>query len=86
MSEAHNMKMALYYMIEIICECSFDDKLLMQNSASLEVIFQRGLMDDNNEVRVAAFKTLTIFLSSIEDEKLVKKFEAVLQVLVAKSI
>lgn len=34
-SETHNMKMTLYYMIEIICECSFDDKLLMQNSGSL---------------------------------------------------
>lgn len=73
-SDTHNMKMALYYMIEIICECSFDDKLLMQNSSSLEVIFQKGLMDESNEVKVAAFKTLTIFLSSIDDEKLVKKF------------
>ncbi len=46
----------------------------MQNSSSLEVIFQKGLMDESNEVKVAAFKTLTIFLSSIDDEKLVKKF------------
>lgn len=73
-SEAHNMKIALYYMIELICECSFDDKLLMQYSSSLEVIFQKGLLDENNEVKVAAFKTLTIFLSSIDDEKMVKKF------------
>lgn len=68
------MKIALYYMIELICECSFDDKLLMQYSSSLEVIFQKGLLDENNEVKVAAFKTLTIFLSSIDDEKMVKKF------------
>lgn len=61
-------------MIELICECSFDDKLLMQYSSSLEVIFQKGLLDENNEVKVAAFKTLTIFLSSIDDEKMVKKF------------
>lgn len=80
------MKMALYYMIEIICECSFDDKLLMQNSGSLEAIFQKGLMDENNEVKVASFKTLTIFLSSIEDEKLVKKFESVLEILINKAI
>lgn len=73
-------------MVEIICECSFDDKLLMQNSSSLEVIFQKGLMDESNEVKVAAFKTLTIFLSSIDDEKLVKKFEGVLQVLITKAI
>lgn len=47
-SDVHSMKMALYYMIEIICECSFDDKLLMQHAAALEVIFQKGLMDENN--------------------------------------
>lgn len=85
-SETHSMKMTLYYMIEIICECSFDDKLLMENSSSLEAIFQKGLADENNQVKVASFKTLTIFLSSIEDQKLVKKFEAVLQVLIAKAI
>lgn len=58
----------------------------MQNAAALEVIFQKGLMDENNEIKVAAFKTLTIFLSSIDDEKMVKKFEAVLQVLISKAI
>jgi hypothetical protein len=47
-SETHSMKMTLYYMIEIICECSFDDKLLMENSSSLEAIFQKGLADENN--------------------------------------
>ena len=58
----------------------------MQHSNSLEVIFQKGLMDESNEVKVAAFKTLTIFLSSIDDEKLMKKFEGVLQVLITKAI
>lgn len=43
-------------------------------------------MDENNEIKVAAFKTLTIFLSSIDDEKMIKKFEAVLQVLISKAI
>lgn len=80
------MKMILYYLIEVICECSFDDKLLMQHSGALEAIFQRGLLDESNEVKVAAFKTLTIFLSSIEDTKMVKKFEGVLQVLITKAI
>lgn len=78
--------MTLYYLIEIICECSFDDKLLMQYSGALEAIFQKGLLDENNDVKVAAFKTLTIFLASIEDEKMVKKFESVLQVLITKAI
>jgi len=44
-AETHNMKMTLYYLIEIICECSFDDKLLMEYSGPLESIFQKGLLD-----------------------------------------
>lgn len=42
------MKLALYYLVEIICECSFDDKLLMQYSGALEQIFQKGLLDESN--------------------------------------
>lgn len=84
--ESHNMKMALFYLIEVSCECSFDDNLHMQHAGSLEALFQRGLNDESNQVKVAAFKTLTIFLSSIEDEKLIKKFEGVLQLLISKAI
>ena len=76
----------MFYVIEIICECSFDDNLHMQHAGSLEAIFQKGLADEDNEVKVAAFKTLTIFLSSIADEKVVKKFESVLELLIGKAI
>lgn len=82
-----SIKVTLYYLIEIICEFAFDDDAtLIENSAALEQIFQRGLEDENNEIRVAAFKTLTIFLSSINDEKLVRKFEGVLAILLTKCI
>ena len=84
--EHHNMKIALYYLIEISCECSFDDELHLQHAGSLDAIFQKGLSDESNEVKVAAFKTLTIFLSSIGEEKVVKKFESVLQLLITKAI
>ena len=70
----------------MICECSFDDNLHMEYSGALESIFLKGLEDESNQVKVAAFKSLTIFLSSITDEKLVKKFEGVLQILIQKSI
>ena len=33
--EAHNMKVALFYLIEMSCECSFDDALRMKNASSL---------------------------------------------------
>lgn len=84
--EADNMKLTLYYLIEISCECSFDDELHLQHASSLDTIFQRGLGDASNAVKVAAFKTLTIFLSSIGEEKVVKKFESVLQLLISKAI
>ena len=43
-------------------------------------------MDENNEVKVASFKTLTIFLSCIENEAMVKKFDSVLTILMKKAI
>jgi hypothetical protein len=84
--DAHNMKLALMYLIEIICEFAFDDEQLMNYSSGFEVIFQRGLADQSNEVQVAAFKTLTIFLSAITEEKNMKKFDSVLKTLISKAI
>lgn len=53
------------YLIEIACEYSFDDKLLLEHSNVLSALFQRGLEDENIDVKTATFKTLTIFLVSI---------------------
>lgn len=85
-AEAYNLRLALYYLIEISCESAFNDELLLQNASTLDTIFQAGMNSESNELKAKAFKTLTVFLSSIEDEKLVKKFEAVLQLLIAKAI
>ena len=85
-SESLNIKLSLMYLIEIICEYTFDDKMLMQYSPDLEALFQRGLQDENIEVKTCSFKTLTIFLSSIQDESLVRKFEGVLNTILAKCI
>ena len=63
--ESLNIKLAMMYLIEIICEYSFDDKLLMEYSGGFEAIFQKGLEDESIQVKVSAFKTLTVFLSSI---------------------
>lgn len=79
--EHDNMKLALMYFIEIACECAFNDELLLKYSKGLEIIFQKGLADPSNEVKVSAFKTLTVFLSSISDEKMMKNFNSVLKVL-----
>ena len=74
------------YLIEIICEYSFDDKLLMEFSSGFEAIFQKGLEDENTQVKVSSFKTLTVFLSSITKLELVMKFSSVLNILLHKSI
>ncbi len=84
--DALNIKLALMYLIEIICEYSFDDKLLMEYSSGFEAIFQKGLEDENTQVKVSAFKTLTVFLSSITKLELVMKFSSVLNILLHKSI
>ena len=50
------------------------------------MIFEKGLQDPSNEIKVAAFKTLTIFLSSIVEEKSMKNFNNVLRTLLDKAI
>ena len=64
-SNVLNIKLSLMYLIEIICEYAFDDKLLAEHSGILENLFQTGLQDENIEMKTASFKTLTIFLSCI---------------------
>ena len=63
--EALNMKLALMYFIEITCESAFNDALLMNYSSNLIALFNKGFADPANEVQVATFKTLTVFLSTI---------------------
>jgi importin-5 len=74
------------YTIEIVCENSFDDALLMEYSGGFVTLFQKGLEDQNIKVKVSAFKTLTIFLSSIQKLELVMKFSEVLNMLLEKAI
>ena len=84
--EGNNTKLTLLYFIEIICEFAFDDTMLMEYSTGFETIFSNGLADENSEIKAASFKTLTIFLSSISDDKMIKKFTSVLTMLVEKAI
>jgi len=58
------------YLIEIICEYSFDDDKLMKYADSLSLIFTKFLEDSNIEVKVSAFKAFTYFLSCVSNESL----------------
>ena len=80
------MKLALMYFIEITCESAFNDALLLNYSSSLTVIFNKGLADPSNEVQVATFKTLTIFLSTIQDDGNMKQFNPILKNILSKAI
>lgn len=41
--DGNTIKITLMYLIEIICENAFDDKMLMEYSGALENIFQAGM-------------------------------------------
>lgn len=84
--ESLNMKLALMYLIEITCESAFDDNLLMGYSSQLIAIFDKNLGDPANEVQVATFKTLTVFLSTITEESNMKQFNPLLKNILSKAI
>jgi hypothetical protein len=62
------------YYIEIMCEFAFDDKLLLKNSEALNQIFVSFFADAEPKVRVATLKSMTTFLSSIEEDNVLSKF------------
>lgn len=81
-----NLKIGLMYLIEIICEYSFNDEDLMRYSAELSETFSKFLNDADVQVRAETFKSLTGFLCSIEELEHLKKFEGVLPTLLSKCI
>lgn len=85
-AQALNMKLALMYLIEISCEGGFNDATLLSFSSELISIFNRGLGDPSNEVQVANFKSLTIFLSTIREESSMKQFSPLLKNILSKAI
>ena len=84
--EAVNMRLSLMYFIEITCESAFNDNMLIGYSSHLIALFNKGFNDQSNEVQVATFKTLTIFLSTIEDEGSMKQFNTLLKEILSKAI
>jgi importin-5 len=84
--DALNMKLATMYLVEITCESAFNDQLLLGYSAQLIALFDKGLADPANEVQVATFKTLTIFLSTIQEEGSLKQFNPLLKNILNKAI
>lgn len=64
----------LMYFIEIMCEFAFDDDLLIKYSEPLNSVFDKYLNESEAQVRVAALKSLTSFLASVENSTTLHKF------------
>jgi len=41
-------------------------------------MFQQSMQDNNQQVKVAALKALTAFLTSIDDDEIVMRFEGIM--------
>lgn len=83
---SQNFKKLVMYFVEILCDYSFEEELLMQFSQPLTTLFEKYLMDSDIQVRVSAIKSITIFLSYITDEKFVKKFTSIFPILLTTSV
>lgn len=70
------------YFIEVLCEITFEDELLMKFSNDFTNIFDHYLKDPDINVRVAALKSTAIFISSISNEEFVLSLSSVLPVLI----
>ena len=81
-----SFKKLTMYFIEILCDYSFEEELLMQFSQSLTNLFEKYLLDTDVQIRVCAIKSFTIFLSYITDEKFVKKFSSIFPILLSTSV
>jgi hypothetical protein len=58
----------------MMCEFAFDDELLVKNSQNLNQVFTTYLNDADPNVRVAALRSLTTFLQSIDTQATLMKF------------
>lgn len=85
-SSSANFKKLTMYFIEILCDYSFEEELLMQFSQSLTTLFEKYLLDPDVQIRVLAIKSITIFLAYITDEKYVKKFTSIFPILLSTSV
>lgn len=85
-SKENKMKLALCYLIEIICDYSFNDNLKLKYADGLNTIFSQLLTDTEIEVRVQGLKAMTIFLSTINDESSLNKFSSHFPVIISKCI
>jgi len=72
-------KMFAMYNFEVLSEYHFSQDLLKDNADDFLKNFTSALQDNDVRVKVAALKTTTSFLSSIDDEDVVLKYKGMME-------
>lgn len=78
-TEIVKRKQFAMYNFEILSEYHLSQELLVENSKDFIDLFQESLEDQNIEIKVAALKAITSFMSSIDEEEIVLKYKALSQ-------
>jgi hypothetical protein len=66
------------YNFEILSEYHLSQDLIVQNSQEFLNIFVETLQDNDISVKVAALKSISAFLTSIDDEDVVLKYKGMM--------
>jgi hypothetical protein len=61
------MRQFAMYCFEVLSEVTMDAEELAKMSNDVKTVFEKGLKDADNSVRVASLRAVTTFLSTIED-------------------
>jgi hypothetical protein len=81
MMPQENPKVRIFAMhcFEVLADVSKDITALAQMANDFKVVFEQGLKDADNNVRVASLRAVTCFLASLEDQEIVLKFVPTLE-------
>lgn len=74
------------YVIELLCDLSWDDDLLIKYTEGLLNLFERCLGSDLLSLRVGGLRATALFLSHVGDEALLKKLEPIIPQLLGKLV
>ena len=67
------------YNFEILSEYHLEQEHIVQHADNFLQLFTSTLQDDSTEVKVAALKAITAFLTSIDDEEIVMKYQGMME-------
>lgn len=75
-SDRKQIKLFMLYTLETFAEFTFNNELLVNNADKFVAYFSAYFQDADPEVKIEAASAFTNFLSFIEDEKFIQKFQS----------